>query len=440
MICDNRGRLISEVRTGQSSYDLAYEYDQGGNRKKKTRTIDADHWFEDRYYYDVRPEEPDPQNPMQYDSFNNRLMFYETLEFSPTVIFFGAMTQGSGPTAQGSGPMAPGFGGPIETLLSTTYYYYNEEGNVTRVVTNEDGTNQYEATRLGYARNGQAVTYGLGETWDHNGTFITNHTVTYAREFRYDAARQRYLNRDLGAFSDTWSDYDGNRIYGDFTVTSGPPGSPPTVTELRSFQPGIAKVDPWADNGSLDTKYYHADMIGTTRHMTDLNGNEVEAAAFSAFGEQVGGNARRYGYAGAFGYQTHDDFPFLHLGHRYYDPATGRFLQRDPIGIEGGPNLYAYVDSAPSVGVDPLGFCGYCGMEVPKPGRGKSASEWYREGGAGAAAGIACGWAYNHIVKPWWEKRKKKPKPSPPPRAPLECNGGICDEPNDPPVPPSASG
>ncbi len=48
-----------------------------------------------------------------------------------------------------------------------------------------------------YAQNGRAVTYGLGETWDYIGSSITNHTVTYAREFRYDSARQRYLNRTL---------------------------------------------------------------------------------------------------------------------------------------------------------------------------------------------------------------------------------------------------
>ena len=33
---------------------------------------------------------------------------------------------------------------------------------------------------------------------------------------------------------------------------------------------------------------------------------------------RTAGFARRYGYAGARGNQTHDDLPFLHVGHRYY--------------------------------------------------------------------------------------------------------------------------
>ena len=38
---DTRGRLTSEVRSGQNTYDFEYRYDQGGNRTLKTQTIDA---------------------------------------------------------------------------------------------------------------------------------------------------------------------------------------------------------------------------------------------------------------------------------------------------------------------------------------------------------------------------------------------------------------
>ena len=39
---------------------------------------------------------------------------------------------------------------------------------------------------------------------------------------------------------------------------------------------------------------------------------------------------------------------------RYYDPATGRFLQEDPIGFSGGLNFYAGMRGNPSSYNDPL--------------------------------------------------------------------------------------
>lgn len=48
--------------------------------------------------------------------------------------------------------------------------------------------------------------------------------------------------------------------------------------------------------------------------------------------------------------------PIVLFGLRYYDPATGRFLNRDPIGADGGLNLYEYAGDNPVSQADPDGL------------------------------------------------------------------------------------
>jgi RHS repeat-associated protein len=136
-------------------------------------------------------------------------------------------------------------------------------------------------------------------------------------------------------------------------------------------------VDSWASSGSASTSYYHGNLIGTTRLMSDSGGDGVNPAAYTAFGERIsgsmGGPEDRYGYAGAWGYQAHDfpsgdPIPFVHVGARYYDPASGRFLQRDPIGIAGGLNIYVYMFSNPALAVDPAGLRTDMGWDEPPGG------------------------------------------------------------------------
>lgn len=79
--------------------------------------------------------------------------------------------------------------------------------------------------------------------------------------------------------------------------------------------------------------------------------------AYDAWGQLMAGtNSTPYGYKGQWGYYTDGETGLLLLTYRYLDPTTGRFLTRDPIGYEGGMNLYAYVGNGVIGGKDPAGF------------------------------------------------------------------------------------
>ena len=47
----------------------------------------------------------------------------------------------------------------------------------------------------------------------------------------------------------------------------------------------------------------------------------------------------------------------MYRRNRYYDPATGRFTQEDPLGLAGGLNLYGFASGDPVNFSDPFGLC-----------------------------------------------------------------------------------
>lgn len=112
-------------------------------------------------------------------------------------------------------------------------------------------------------------------------------------------------------------------------------------------------------SGAGTAVYVHGDHLGTARAFTDSGGDVVGQRFFNAWGgleASTGSVSTRYGYVGAQGYQTDAATGLMHLGARYYDPTIGRFLQRDPIGIAGGFNAYAYTENAPTSASDPDGM------------------------------------------------------------------------------------
>jgi RHS repeat-associated protein len=107
--------------------------------------------------------------------------------------------------------------------------------------------------------------------------------------------------------------------------------------------------------------YYHTDHLGTPQLLTDAAGQqalEMEYQAWGAAREILTQAAQSAGLRNPLRFQGqyHDDESGLHYNrYRYYDPDTGRFISRDPIGLLGGMNVHAYAPN-PVEWVDPLGL------------------------------------------------------------------------------------
>jgi RHS repeat-associated protein len=107
--------------------------------------------------------------------------------------------------------------------------------------------------------------------------------------------------------------------------------------------------------------YLHADQLETPRLATDGSGTVVWRWDSDAFGigaadEDPDLDTNLVTVSLRFPGQYFDAETGLHYNYfRDYDPATGRYVESDPIGLRGGTNTDGYTGSNPRVRIDPLG-------------------------------------------------------------------------------------
>jgi RHS repeat-associated protein len=117
-----------------------------------------------------------------------------------------------------------------------------------------------------------------------------------------------------------------------------------------------------------------------------------QAYAYSAYGETVplgpdSGNSLQY--TG----RENDGTGLYYYRARYYGAVLKRFISEDPVGIEAGPNSYAFVEDDPISLVDPDGlnpFDPLFGLVYQATG-GAQAPQWLVNGAAGFGAGVSLG-------------------------------------------------
>ena len=213
-------------------------------------------------------------------------------------------------------------------------------------------TNDANGNRTGRTQSGATTTY----TYDafNNLKSVSVPSLYFTVFYDIDGLGRRVGRHRTGlASSDRYYLYgEGNRILAEYD------GSGNILS--RFVYATHAHVPDYMIQG-LTVYRFVTDELGSVRLIVNDSAASASASVvkridYDAWGNityESGSIVQPFGFAG--GIQDRDT-GLVHFGARDYDPATGRWVQKDPIRFAGGDtNLYAYAGNDPVNRVDPDG-------------------------------------------------------------------------------------
>ena len=248
------------------------------------------------------------------------------------------------------------------TTPSTIAYVYDAANQLKEI--HQTNTAGSLLTAMVYDADG-SMTAKCEGTVSTNGTTCSGTTTT---SLAYDALNRLTQANRTGQANQTYAyDDSGRRIAKTIgsTTTNFLYGGPDIVAEYPSnwgtptaqYTHGTNQDEPIERITQTGAQYFHHDGLGSVVGVTNNLGGTDATQRFDAWGNQIAstGTQTRYGYTG----REPDETGLIFYRARFYDPSIGRFISRDPIGLQGGINQYAYVNGNPVNFTDPSGKCGF---------------------------------------------------------------------------------
>jgi RHS repeat-associated protein len=358
-------RIAGRTNSG-NRYTVSYGYDAAGKRTSMT----APGGSVTRYVYDAAGRIAKIVAPggqtfgFNYGGDRNRSSLALPNGLTATYAYDGASRLTGMKYLNGSGTVAAQFAvtydadgnrSMVTDSVGTNKFQYDKLGRLTdathpssaeEIFSYDQSGNRTGAASAAYDAANRLVSYaGVRFTYDNNGNVVSrvdsSGTTTYAYDYSnrlkhvtmpdgtpvvylYDAFGRR-IEKTVGAASTIYV-YDSNRLL----LEQDQSGVRPPMQYM--YRPGSDEALAVAVGGN--SYYYLSDSAGNVAGLADASGSMAQTYTYTAFGQaaaspEVVPNSLRFN-----GREFDAETGLYHMGARAYDPATGRFLQKDPLSVD----------------------------------------------------------------------------------------------------------